>query len=191
MLCSFACSQIFTVVYGLYYFEVIGTTKADCYSIEGNPSPMTLKSATTASKAKNNGAKLINVTGNFDFILLLGWWVNVCTWFIPISFLLFKSIPILRNAICGLAGFSVFVLSMIQFVCVFMYRGSEAGAICSGSNIKNDLTGYQKAIVMTSKGNFLLFLLIMQWIAVACCGINCLFIIFRVIKGSGKDTYDN
>lgn len=49
VLLSFLISQIFTIVYGLYYFDVMGSTKADCYAVAGNPNPMGIKAAKIAS----------------------------------------------------------------------------------------------------------------------------------------------
>lgn len=180
MICSFACSQIFTVVYGLYFFEVIGKTTADCYYVEGSKVAMTKATATTFGKANNKTP--VNVTANFDFILMLGWWQCAVMLSLPIAFILMTKIPMLGGAIAGIAGCAAMVMGVMQYVCVFMYRGTEGGSVCAGGYIKKDLTASQKAVVMTSKGQFLMFLLVMQWISVASCACSCLCMVVMCIR---------
>merc|ERR1719223_331451 len=139
LICSFACSQIFTVVYGLYYFDAIGTTTKDCYYLEGSKIPMTKASADKLAKTKpyvTNHVKPVNVTENFDFILMLGWWACVTFWAVPIGAIVLRGIPTLSKVIAGLGSCAAMIMGLMIFVCVFMYRGSEGGAVCAGSYIK-------------------------------------------------------
>ena len=184
LLCSFACSQIFTVVFSLYFFDVIGKTTADCYYVPGSKNPMTKVTATkfsTSSKATGD-KKLVNVTENFDFMMMLGFYANIAMIAVPVAGLVLGKIhAMLGSAVAGLGGCASFVMGIMLWVCVFMYRGSEAGSVCAGSYIEKDLNAYQKAIVMSSKGSFLFFLLVVQWIGVGCCALSCLCLCGKLV----------
>lgn len=161
----------------------MGKTTADCYYGEGTKVAMTKTVADQYLKA-HPGKEIINVTANFDFIMMLGWWCNVSTWALPIAGLgLSKINGMLGGAIAGLGACAVGVMGIMMYVCVFLYRGGESGAVCSGNYIKTDLTAVQKTYIMSSKGSFLFFLLVMQWIGVGCCALSCLCAIGAMIKG--------
>ena len=187
MLCGFACSQIFTVVFGLYHFGAIGKTTADCYSVEGNKNPMTKATAVVAGKVATKVP--VNVTENFDFMMMLGFYSQISMIAIPLaSLLLSKLNAMLGVVVSGLGACAALVKSIILYVCVFKYRMGEAGNVCSGNYIKTDeLTAYQKAIVMSSKGSLLFFILVMQWIGVGCCALSCLCIVGKLVMGKASN----
>lgn len=99
----------------------------------------------------------------------------------------------LMKAVCGLASASLLVMSIMQYVCVFIYRGSASGDVCAGNNIHGKLSASQEAIVMGSKGSFLMFLLVVQWIGVGCmaCCCCCMGLMVLCGKTSSGEGYDN
>ena len=191
MLCAFACTQIFTVVFGLYYFGAIGATDVPCYYVKGSKVPMTLLMATKAAATLTTVAKPVvpeNVTANFDYMMMLGFYSQVSMIAIPIAGLVLSKInAMLGTVVSGIGGCAAGVMGVMLYVCVFMYRTGEDADVCSGSTVKGNLTAAQKTFVMSSKGSFLMFMLVMQWIGVGCCALSCLCAVGRLImaKASG------
>merc|ERR1712086_262205 len=161
--CSVINNLAFTTVFGLYYFGAIGATDLDCYYVKGSQNPMT---RSIAVKYARGDEKPVNVSEKFDLVLSLGFWQFSLMWLIII------------------AGGAVMVLGVWNFILIFMTRGTESGAVCAGSYLKGNeaSTAPFNKIVMVSKGRFLLFLLICNWIAVGCCACGCLSGCIMIIK---------
>ena len=133
-------NAVFLTVYSLYFFDVIGETKTDCYYVEGNHNAMTLKTANVAAKAlKNKDIKPVNVTEKFDLIIMLGFITYVTIWIASIIVAVVKN-PKVKSIMMLFTGLAVVGLGITNLVMIFMYRGTMMGDVCSGSYIKGTPT---------------------------------------------------
>ena len=140
--CPLVTSMIPPIIFGLYFFDIVGSTKFDCYYIEGNINPMTLKTASEVASKEKNGPSPINVTKNFDKVIFLSFYSSLCVLVTILSLYLLKSCICLKKCIGGYVGWAGLIMTIIQFGYVIMIRGTYQGAVCSGRYIISDLSPY-------------------------------------------------